>query len=122
MSIWKLLVPQLKDRLHASGCFDRGARFILFLFLINSLELGANDSSNPASPFQRSVEPFLIQYCYDCHGDGMSRGKLAFDTYDSEASLVADHTLWLAVLKNVRAGIMPPHQRPQPTADRKSVV
>ncbi len=117
MSIRRLLVPQPTDPLAATGPIAWCARFVLCLFLIADLEVGANESSNPASPFQQSVEPFLIQYCYDCHGDGMSRGKLAFDTHDSEESLIADHTLWLAVLKNVRAGIMPPHQRPQPSAD-----
>jgi hypothetical protein len=68
------------------------------------------------SPFVERVEPILFDYCYDCHGDGMRRGNLAFDRYESESELVADHDLWLAVLKNVRAGVMPPRNRPQPKA------
>jgi len=68
-----------------------------------------------ASPFIERVEPILFEYCYDCHGDGMRRGNVDFDRYGTEAELKADHDLWLAVLKNVRAGLMPPRNRPQPT-------
>jgi hypothetical protein len=68
-----------------------------------------------ASPFIERVEPVLFEYCYDCHGDGMRRGNVDFDRYGTEAELKADHDLWLAVLKNVRAGLMPPRNRPQPT-------
>jgi hypothetical protein len=58
----------------------------------------------------------LIKYCYECHGDGMDKGKVAFDEHPSTAKLVDDKRLWLAVLKNVRAGLMPPPDKPQPTA------
>ena len=79
-------------------------------------------TSDSSSPFQRTVEPFLIQYCYDCHGDGMNKGNLAFDSYDSEEALVSNQDLWLAVLKNVRADVMPPHKRRQPSADEKQAL
>jgi hypothetical protein len=87
--------------------------------LVSSGTLLAQDTpeANSSSPFQRTVEPILFQYCYDCHGDGMSRGRVAFDSYDSESALATDHKLWFAVLKNVRAGIMPPHKKPQPSAE-----
>jgi hypothetical protein len=74
------------------------------------------------SPFVERVEPILFDYCYDCHGDGMRRGNLAFDGYQSESELVADHDLWLAVLKNVRAGVMPPRNRPQPNAEELAAL
>jgi hypothetical protein len=74
------------------------------------------------SPFVKRVEPILFDYCYDCHGDGMRRGNLAFDSYSSESELMTDHDLWLAVLKNVRAGVMPPRNRPQPNADELATL
>lgn len=67
--------------------------------------------------FHESIQPLLKQYCYDCHGDGVSKGKVAFDGFASDAALVSDRRLWLAALKNVRAGLMPPDDGARPTAD-----
>ncbi|MCX6950738.1 MAG: DUF1592 domain-containing protein [Verrucomicrobia bacterium] len=58
--------------------------------------------------FRKNIEPLLKKYCYDCHADGVSKGKVSFDTFSSDAELVGRHDLWFAALKNVRAGIMPP--------------
>jgi hypothetical protein len=66
--------------------------------------------------FQDKVEPLLIDYCYRCHAEGMSKGGVAFDEGGSDGSLLKRRDLWMAVLKNVRAGIMPPAGKPRPTA------
>ncbi len=58
--------------------------------------------------FKKDVQPLLVKYCYDCHADGVNKGKVSFDTFATEAELVAKHDLWTAALKNVRANIMPP--------------
>jgi hypothetical protein len=57
----------------------------------------------------------LKQYCYDCHGDGSEKGKVAFDKL-SEQELFARRDLWFGALKNLRAQLMPPQKKPQPTA------
>jgi hypothetical protein len=62
------------------------------------------------------VQPILQSYCYDCHGDGMDKGQVAFDAFKSDEELVNHHDLWSRVLKNVRAGIMPPAKKRRPTA------
>lgn len=67
--------------------------------------------------FHRQIEPLLIKYCYDCHGDGMSKGQVAFDEFESPAALLARRGLWRNALRNVRAGLMPPDDggvRPEP--------
>lgn len=72
-----------------------------------------------AENFQRDVAPFLKKHCYDCHADGVRKGRVSFDDFDSEKELFAEKKMWLAALKNVRAGIMPPHEegvpRPEPS-------
>ena len=68
------------------------------------------------SRFQESVQPILIDHCYRCHADGMTKGGMAFDEDESDEALVKRRDLWSAVLKNVRAGIMPPADKPRPTA------
>src|SRR5256885_12419953 len=72
-------------------------------------------AENPAAAhFRKDIQPILVQYCYDCHGDGMNKGKVTFDEFKSDTDLVAKRDLWLAVLKNLRAGIMPPEKKPRP--------
>ena len=78
-------------------------------------------ASTPVGPetldFSRDVQPILTKYCFDCHGDGMSKGSVAFDEFKTPEELFSKHDLWLAVLKNVRAGVMPPEKKPHPTAE-----
>ncbi|MGH7969726.1 MAG: DUF1592 domain-containing protein, partial [Limisphaerales bacterium] len=57
----------------------------------------------------------LTTYCFDCHGDGMEKGKVSFDQFSSRDEVLERHDLWLNALKNLRAGIMPPQKRPRPT-------
>jgi hypothetical protein len=69
--------------------------------------------------FRKDIQPILINYCYDCHGDGMAKGNVAFDELKTDDA-VLDHDLWLKVLKNTRANIMPPEKKSRPNAeDRK---
>ncbi len=57
--------------------------------------------------FTREIQPILQEHCYDCHGDGKSKGGIKLDGFASDADL-HDHKLWLRVLKNTRSHIMPP--------------
>jgi len=70
---------------------------------------------DPAQQFRQSVQPILTEYCYDCHGDGAKKGGVAFDELTSNDALL-NHDLWFKVLKNLRAGIMPPQKKPRPPA------
>ncbi|GIW88685.1 MAG: filamin [Isosphaeraceae bacterium] len=63
------------------------------------------------------VRPILEDHCYACHGLGGKKGGVAFDGYESDEALRGDRRLWLAVLKNVRAGVMPPPGEPRLEAD-----
>ncbi len=60
--------------------------------------------------YRQGIQPILERYCYDCHGDGETKGKIAFDELKSDQALL-DHDLWLKVLKNTRAGLMPPPKK-----------
>ncbi len=73
---------------------------------------GAETSAT--AQFRKEIQPLLTQYCYDCHGEGEKKGKVAFDELQSDDAIL-DHDLWLKVVKNVRAGLMPPNKKPRPT-------
>src|SRR6266700_2533077 len=72
-----------------------------------------------AARFRKNARPILEKYCSDCHLDGMNKGGIAFDEFKSDDALLAKHDLWLAVLKNTRAGLMPPAKKPRPSAEER---
>ena len=67
--------------------------------------------------FFDQVQPILEQYCYGCHGMGSKKGGVSLDEFADDAAAVSVPELWHGVLKNVRAGIMPPPGKPKPSAD-----
>src|SRR4051812_44514900 len=77
----------------------------------------ATPAPEAAAQFHKDVQPILENYCYDCHADGINKGKVAFDQLGSDEALANNRELWLKVLKNVRAGIMPPAKKDRPNAD-----
>ncbi len=90
---------------------------LFVLTLVNQL-LAANVSDQIFKSFQTEVEPILDSYCYDCHGFGTSKGGVTLDEFSSET--IQDHALWLRVLKNARAHIMPPQDEFQPSAEERA--
>lgn len=77
--------------------------------------LGAKTDAQ--AEYEARIQPLLARYCFDCHGDGMDKGKVSLDTFASHDELLAADELWLRVLKNVRAGLMPPEKKPQLSAE-----
>ncbi|MBI2947732.1 MAG: DUF1592 domain-containing protein [Verrucomicrobia bacterium] len=71
--------------------------------------------------FRKDIQPILQEYCYDCHGDGTKKGEIAFDELKSGDALL-NRELWWKVLKNLRAGIMPPEKKPRPSAEQRKVL
>jgi hypothetical protein len=77
------------------------------------------DETGAAAHFRERVQPILEAHCYECHGYGERKGGHAFDEFKSDEALVGDKKLWLAVLKNVRAGLMPPRDEERLTKDEE---
>ena len=75
-----------------------------------------------AAHFRKDIEPVLREYCYDCHADGANKGKVAFDEFKSHRELIGKRDLWLATLKNLRAGLMPPEKKSQPSEAQKKIL
>jgi hypothetical protein len=81
--------------------------------------LASGEEVPAVAHFRNTVRPVLEKYCSDCHADGMNKGGVAFDQFKSDQALLADHDLWLRVLKNVRAGLMPPANKPRPSYEEQ---
>jgi mono/diheme cytochrome c family protein len=81
---------------------------------------GGRASAEDAAGSSRSVEavePIFEQYCYGCHGLGEKKGGLALDEFLENEAAPGAPKAWLAVIKNLRSGIMPPAGKPRPAAD-----
>ena len=72
--------------------------------------------------FDQQIRPILEDYCYACHGNGLKKGGVALDAFGAGQARLRDHDLWWRVLKNVRAGIMPPAGKPRPTDEERRLL
>ena len=76
----------------------------------------------PSLDFKKNIQPVLEEYCYDCHGGGEKRGGVALDAFNSNTNFTAGRDVWWRVLKNLRAGLMPPAKKSQPTKEQKELI
>jgi hypothetical protein len=72
--------------------------------------------------YERQVLPVLRQFCFDCHGGGASKGKLAFDTYESFEGLLADKATWKKATQFLHSHVMPPAEKPQPSLAQRKLL
>ena len=73
-------------------------------------------------PFRQEVEPVLREFCYDCHGEGAHKGGVTLDDLSADPTHPEKRDLWWKALKNVRANLMPPEKKPQPTDAQKQAL
>ncbi len=67
--------------------------------------------------FQSGAETVLREHCFECHGDGVNKGNVTLDEFTNSESLTNNPQLWMAVLKNVRSGLMPPRKKERVPAE-----
>ncbi|MDA7915815.1 DUF1592 domain-containing protein [Verrucomicrobia bacterium] len=72
--------------------------------------------------FKTHIEPLLVKYCYDCHGDGVDKGDLVMDEFKSLDNHFQNYELWLPVWENLRAQMMPPAKKSQPSAEERALI
>ena len=72
--------------------------------------------------FEEEIQPLLEDYCYDCHGDGSSKGDFSMDGYGNLSQHLDDVEHWLAVWRNLRSQIMPPPKKLQPEREERKTL
>jgi hypothetical protein len=86
------------------------------------------ENVKPASPaleqsFRDDVEPIFENYCFDCHADGIKKGELTFDRYDSIESMIADRDVWKRIRNHIDFRLMPPPDEDAPDdEERKKMI
>ncbi len=68
----------------------------------------------PARPHDQQVRLFLSRHCQACHGPVKPKGDFRLDTLSGDFDSQVNRQRWLAVLKRVQAGEMPPRSKPRP--------
>ena len=72
--------------------------------------------------YESAIMPILRAHCFKCHGDGASEGSLILDQFTNNAKAQQKPEVWWNVLKNVRAGVMPPPEEPRLTAQERDLL
>ena len=78
----------------------------------------ADEATGERNTYRDAILPLLQQHCYDCHADGVKKGNMSLDEFESEEALLNDHDLCWAIVQKLRTGIMPPQGKSRPTADQ----
>ena len=107
---------------------SQGTRRIAAAALLGGLGLffggtacrGSGDS--PRHDYRTEIEPILIEYCFDCHGDGMDKGGIALDEHDELKMVMSDVKLWDHVYSTVEGLLMPPGEKAQPTDEERQKI
>ena len=74
------------------------------------------------SQFADRVRPFLTNYCVDCHSGAKPKGDLRLDNLTDNFSDTATRERWLAAIKRVKAGEMPPKGKTKPAEKDVTLV
>lgn len=67
-----------------------------------------------ARAYDDQVRPFLAAHCVGCHGAVKPKGDFRIDQLAPDLDAATSRDRWLAVLKRVKAGEMPPKGKPRP--------
>ncbi len=69
-----------------------------------------------AKPPDDAARPFFAQHCKACHAGSEPKGDFRLDSLTADFADKDNRQRWLAVLKQVKAGTMPPTGKPRPPA------
>src|SRR5687768_11217092 len=75
-------------------------------------------AANPSvENYKKEIHPILEEYCFGCHAEGAKKGNVIFDEFKTDREMLESRDLWFRVLKNVRAGMMPPPKKDRPSEE-----
>jgi len=91
------------------------------------LGLGTLHAETPAAGleerWQKEILPLMESYCHDCHADGVKKGELSLDRYDSIAEMQRHRDVWKRIRDHIRHRLMPPLDEDQPAdAEREKLL
>ena len=79
-------------------------------------------SLNVSAASLKTLEPFLKQHCYECHGAKTQKNDLRFDTLSTDLSEAETLRTWQDILDQLNLGEMPPKKQSQPAPEEAAKV
>ncbi len=84
---------------------------------------GNAHAASPAERYEKEILPIMVNYCYDCHGDGSSEGHLELDSWETIEEMTADRGEWRKIRDHIDFRLMPPPDEFAPDeAERAKLV
>ena len=80
----------------------------------------AADEAKLAVEYKKEILPVFVNYCYDCHGDGVKKGHLALDHYESIPEMIADRGQWQKIRDHIDFRLMPPPDEYAPEDEERA--
>jgi hypothetical protein len=103
-----------------TGVFVAG----LGLYVLGSIGRPARAEPQPKSEPKANTPAtaFLKQHCRECHSGEKPKGKVRIDGLTQDFSDKSNRDRWLAALEQVKAGNMPPKEKPRPAANEVAAL
>jgi hypothetical protein len=86
----------------------------LFLLSLGAAALPTQDPGGVPAAFR--------EFCWDCHGDGSKKGGFAIDGYRGLEAMRADRKRWGKAVLLLQSHVMPPLDKPQPSAAQRRAL
>src|SRR5438034_1331105 len=67
-----------------------------------------------AKQFDDQFRPLLVRHCVACHSGAKPKGNLRLDNLGLDLADAANREHWEAVIERLKAGEMPPKEKPRP--------
>lgn len=97
--------------------------------LLLSSAVAIPQSKTPPKPaatpdnFAKEVSPFVMKYCFGCHGGDKPQGDVSIGKERNTAEFLKNRKNWEAGIRAIAENRMPPPNMPQPTqAEREKII
>jgi hypothetical protein len=90
----------------------------LLILLAAPLITRADDNGT----FNDTIQPYLQQYCVECHNQQQARGELNLTQFKTPQDIINSFRRWQAVIEFVEGGEMPPAESRQPSLEESQAV
>jgi mono/diheme cytochrome c family protein len=84
--------------------------------------VAAPNSAAEWKQFQKTVQPFLAENCYECHGAKDPENDFRLDVFTNSAALANGRKSLADAYDKILHGEMPPKKKPRPAAAQLAVV
>lgn len=111
--------------MRSRGTFRRATVVCWFVAYVFTLQVVAS-ADTPADvtghTYESKIEPLLIQYCCECHGNELAEAEINFASLSRWSDARKNAAVWQKVREMVTNGLMPPEDAAKPNEDERRLL